>query len=167
MCIRQKSKVIKNYKTKKAKKEVASLKVNNIYDFYRKSDVVKDWKEKSFKASRKKCVCSKKTKDLEVHHLYSFSSLVKEAVEGLDYKFSIKVKDYTSDQLKEIELRLKQLHLKTGLGVVLTKRVHILFHTIYGGQTTTEDFNNFKEIYFPKTLMGKKQKQKENEEKYE
>ena len=126
---------------------------NDIYQYLRNSQAHKDWKKKSFNASTRKCVVTNRTQDLEIHHLNkSFAEIVREAHRELGLKEQV-VSKYTEQELLMLEMKVRELHDRHGLGVVVNKNIHQLFHRKYGNKTTKDDFYQFK-----RDLISKKYK---------
>lgn len=77
-----------------------------------------------------KCVITGVKHKLIIHHLYSFSSMLNEAISDLKLKNT--VSDYTDEEINIIKERVKNEHLLFGLGVSINESVHRLFHSAYG-----------------------------------
>jgi hypothetical protein len=107
-----------------------------------------DWKFESLKVYDFKCaITGIHSRDLEIHHLYNFSGIVNETLEILNLPIK-KVKDYTIEELSNIEKTFNEIHRKYGLGIPLHKDIHKLFHKIYGNKNNTpEQFEEFKRNY--------------------
>lgn len=100
-----------------------------------------DWKYKSFKKYNNKCVITGSSKNVIIHHLVSFNSILYETMEYLKLPIHNKISQYTEEELKLIEEKFLELHYKYGLGVCLTKTKHKEFHNIYGyGNNTKKQF---------------------------
>lgn len=102
------------------------------------------WKKESMKNCGYKCVITGERFDA-IHHLYGFSSFVKDTLDelGLSYSFGFKAKDFTSEQLKSIGKLLWIKHEKL-MGVCLTRDIHELFHTFYLSKNNTpQQFTEF------------------------
>jgi hypothetical protein len=102
-----------------------------------------DWRIKSFKKYNFKCTITNQTKNLQVHHLYSFNKIVVETLIELGLDLYDHYGKYTKDELKTLSDKCLELHDKYGLGVPLTKDIHNEFHNIYGYDNTPEQFNDF------------------------
>jgi len=106
--------------------------------------VVRDWEKKTKEACNNKCVITGKSLELEVHHIYSFSSIVREAIDNLGIEIKENMGDYDEDEFKKLVKEIRKLHKHYGLGACLTNEMHIKFHTLYGyGDNTPEQFNEF------------------------
>lgn len=126
-------------------------KIDSLYEYLRKSKYISDWKKASFKAGNKKCAISKRVNDLEIHHLHKpFKAIVKEALKELNLEEKWKVSEYSQEELMLIQLKVKELHLRYGLGIVMHKRIHKLFHKKYGMQPSKQDFYDFKRNFLNK-----------------
>lgn len=107
------------------------------------------WKQDSLKQYNYKCYFTKiRNKDLEVHHLRSFSDIFQETMITLDLPIREQLSEYTIEELKSIEDKCLELHYVYGLGVPLRRDIHMLFHHEYGyNSTTEEDFREFEQKY--------------------
>ena len=102
-----------------------------------------DWKKASMLACNYKCVITGERFE-DIHHLYSFNLIVKEAISNLGLNTGKKIGDYSEEVLFSIIEEIKKLHKEYPLGVCLTKNIHKLFHNLYGiGDTTPEQFYEF------------------------
>jgi hypothetical protein len=128
--------------------------VSSLTDYLRIR--LNDWKYESLKKYDFKCAISDvHTKDLEVHHLYNFSDIVRETIQLLN----LPIQDiglYSKDELNSIESTFHEIHDKYGLGIPLTKEIHTLYHQIYGfNNNTIEEFNEFNNNYIDIKSMEK------------
>lgn len=107
------------------------------------------WKIDSLEFYQFKCVITgKQDRNLDVHHTYSFSDILKETLNELNLPTYYEINNYTEIQLNLIEKLLINKHYKYGLGVPLLHDVHNEFHRIYGkGNNTPEQFEDFKQKY--------------------
>lgn len=106
------------------------------------------WTKKSFEVSNYNCVITGKNNgDLQLHHIYGFNIILREALEILRLDTKEEIGEYTIKELNLLESTVEQLHFKYGLGVPLTKNIHDEFHSIYGaGNNTPEQFEEFKKM---------------------
>lgn len=87
-------------------------------------------------------------KNLNTHHLYSFSNIIFDAHNIYNIQIKEQVKDYTENELKLIEEYVAIWHSDNSNAVVLCKEAHELFHKLYGkGNNTPEQYMEFKERY--------------------
>jgi len=92
----------------------------------------------------KKCVITNKENNLQIHHLYkSYTKLLFETLNILNYPKYDDLNSYTEDQINKIKIKLFELHYKYGLGIPIYKSLHILFHKLYGKNPDQNDFNEF------------------------
>ena len=116
--------------------------ITEINDYLRK--IIDSWKTDSFKLFDYKCSITKDKKDCIIHHLYSFSNIVKEIHELNNIDVKKCICDYTEQELDVLKDECLKLHYKYGLGVCLTKEIHKEFHKMYGyGNNTPEQFYEF------------------------
>lgn len=96
------------------------------------------------------CDITGSTTELEVHHLLSFSTILKLASQNTNIPLTIfpnELKDY-GYSIEILEKEFFKLHDELGQAVVLTKDVHQLFHKKYGYKNNTpEQYVQFKEEY--------------------
>jgi hypothetical protein len=125
--------------------------ISSLNDYLRVR--LSDWKFESLKAYEFKCVITGiHSRELEIHHMYNFSEIVKETLDLLSLPIT-KVKNYTDDELNEIEKLFNVIHNMHGLGVPLVKELHTLYHKIYGySENTPDQFEEFKQNYINNRL---------------
>lgn len=116
--------------------------VTEIYYVLRKA--IKPWMIDSFINGDSKSIISGIKKNKVVHHLYPFYRIVEESFDLCGIEKKNKLSDYSFDDLFDLKVKCLELHYKHGLGVVLTKEEHDLFHKTYGiKDTTPEQFDDF------------------------
>lgn len=110
---------------------------------------INDWKIDSLKAYSFRCAISNEySRELEIHHTYGFSSIVRELFEELGLQKHQKLKDYSDQDIKNVEALCLKKHYEYGLGIPLLPHIHKEFHDIYGkGNNTIEQFEEFKSLY--------------------
>lgn len=117
------------------------------------------WKRLSCEQCNYRCVLTG-SKDFEIHHLYSFNKILQEAFEECDKLGLLKsqnVEDYTKEELDKIIQLFLNVHDKYPLGVCVDKKLHKLFHDIYGtGGNVPEQWNDFVKRYKNKEFDGVK-----------
>lgn len=118
--------------------------ISQLYEHLRRN--IKEWKIASMKDCNYKCVITGESFD-DIHHLYSFKSIVYDTLNNLSLPVKEYVRDYTEEEIKSIETECLRIHMNL-LGVCLRGDVHSLFHSIYTNKNfTKEDFHEFKERY--------------------
>jgi hypothetical protein len=106
---------------------------------------MKEWRQESMRECDYKCVITGEHFN-DIHHLYSFHLILEEALNILNLNYNVFTGDYTDEQLIIITEKTKELHNKYPLGVCLTRKVHDLFHKLYGHKNNTpEQFYEFKQ----------------------
>lgn len=101
------------------------------------------WKIDSAKDCKYKCVIDGGEYDV-IHHLYSFSSIVKETFGELGLTEFKKVKDYSDKEIAQIVSKCVEIHYRYPLGVCMSVYYHKLFHRRYGVKNNTpEQFYEF------------------------
>lgn len=87
-----------------------------------------------------KCVLSGATECLEVHHLNgNFHLILEESLYELGFQEKKKLSDYTPDELFCLNSLVLEKHEKLGLGVPLERKIHKLFHKLYGSKNNTKE----------------------------
>ena len=111
---------------------------------------VHTWKKGALQYSDYKCQLTglPGNGDLNVHHLYSFSNIVRDA----HSKYNIEIKniftDYTDKELQLLINYVAEWHNNYNNAIVLNENVHKLFHELYGyGDNTPEQFEEFRGRY--------------------
>ena len=108
---------------------------------------IKEWKFDSMKSCNYKCIITGERFDT-IHHLYSFSQIIKETLNNLDIPSKEQVADYTELELESIKNTFLEIHDKHGNGVCLTDKIHKLFHLTYTYyDNTPEQFIEFTQRY--------------------
>jgi hypothetical protein len=123
--------------------------ISELYAHLRRN--IAEWKIASIKSSKYKCVITGGEFD-DIHHLYSFDSIVQDTLSNLNLSLEQSINLYTPEELKMIEQECLRIHMEN-IGVCLRRDVHILFHKIYGyGNNTLEQFKEFKDKYLNNEL---------------
>lgn len=105
-----------------------------------------EWKQKSLYFYNYKCAITGISNGLVIHHLHSFDLIFQEILELADVKIYDNIGQYTTEELDKLKVICKDLHEKYGLGVVVNKKIHKLFHKLYGrGKNTHYQFDEFKQ----------------------
>lgn len=107
------------------------------------------WRLDSLKNSNYTCeITGQVGGDLVVHHKIPFKNILNEAIYNLGLVRDKTCTDYSEAEIESIETECLRLHYQYGLGAVITKELHILFHFIYGKENNTpEQFEEFKKRY--------------------
>ena len=104
----------------------------------------KGWKTVILKEHDFKCfITGHRGGDLEVHHIKPFHNMVSDAHEHLGVEIKTQVNEYSEDVLNMISDFLDDEHVKYA-GVPISRNLHILFHSIYGYDTSHDDLFDFK-----------------------
>jgi len=96
--------------------------------------IINQWKIDSFESYNYKCALTKlNNKDLVIHHVNeNFSNIVKETFLNVNLPIYENIINYTEQELIQINKEFICLHYKYGLGIPLSKRIHDLYHRLYG-----------------------------------
>lgn len=105
------------------------------------------WKNDSMKNCCYKCVLTG-SKDFEIHHLYGVSNIINDILniyeEYKDKEFS----EYTDYNLSFLLGKFLEEQSKYPLGECIDKKLHVLFHSMYGQYyNTPEQWYKFKNDY--------------------
>lgn len=120
-------------------------------------ETIDKWKFDSLKASDFKCCITRSKKNLIVHHIVPFNIILKETFSELLIDMKDTISNYNDAELKLIKDRLLKNHYKYGLGAVITKELHIEFHSQYGQGNYGKDFTkeDWDEFYNNKIKIEK------------
>ena len=112
---------------------------------YIRTAINKEWRDEKFKESNYTCALSGLQGTVNVHHLQPFSEIINQVLSELKIPLRPTVAEYTETELFKITEKAIELH-QTVEGIVLSKKVHKLFHHLYGiKDTTPDDFYEFAE----------------------
>ena len=104
------------------------------------------WKSNSMKSCNYKCILTG-SKDFAIHHLHSFTVIIKEIIDENDFQLKENFCDYTIEELKFITEKVIKKHKEYPLGVCVKQNLHKLFHREYGQITNSKMWNDFVENY--------------------
>jgi hypothetical protein len=99
---------------------------------------IKDWKFKSMADCDYKCVITGGKFD-NIHHLYSFSSIIQEAIVNVGLDKKQYACDYNVEELSSLVAEVQRLHTIYPLGVCLREDVHRTFHKLYKRENNTPE----------------------------
>lgn len=116
----------------------------DINDYIRHNNI--DWKRRSMEYCNYKCILTGNS-NFEVHHIYSFNLILKEAMQD-DRWIDRDIKDYDESELKNILNIFNEYQDKYPLGACISTNIHKLFHSIYGNRCNTiEQWDEFEQNY--------------------
>lgn len=121
-----------------------------ITDYLRSQNEYRIWQGESIKRYGRKCVISK-DKDICIHHLeINFNKILSRCLQfiGINNPNIVNTDKYTDKHLKIFEDIFFKEHNKY-LGIPISKKLHVDFHSIYGNKNNT--LKQFKEFYKLKT----------------
>lgn len=120
---------------------------SEVIDYLRKQ--IKGWKRNIAIKYNGQCFLTKSKKDCVVHHLVGFNVIIKETCEELGLPMKRKLSDYTKNDLKRLVDGVLSRHT-TNVGVLLQRKVHNKFHSLYGkGNNTIDQFVEFVKKHYP------------------
>lgn len=93
-------------------------------------------------------IISESKDNLIVHHVKNYSDILDETLYDLGLTIKSSISDYSKEELLSIENLLIEKHYEYGLGIVMTKEIHSLFHKTYGFKNNNlNQILEFKENY--------------------
>lgn len=105
------------------------------------------WKKDSMKNCDYKCVLTG-SKNFEIHHLYGVSNMIEDIFVQNNIMYKENLSDYTDEELSFILDKFLEIQSSYPLGECIDKKLHILFHSLYGQYyNTPEQWNRFKDDY--------------------
>lgn len=105
------------------------------------------WKNDSMKNCDYKCVLTG-SKNFEIHHLYGVSNIIEDVFVQNKILQKESLSDYTDEELSFILCKFLEIQNSYPLGECIDKKLHILFHSLYGQYyNTLEQWNRFKDDY--------------------
>lgn len=116
----------------------------NITKFIRGN--IGQWKRDSMESCGYCCVLTG-SKDFQIHHRYSLSTILTEVIEENDIALKDDFHDYTKDELEYILDCFIKKQSEYPLGVCVRKDIHKMFHQIYGMRVTPDMWDRFVENY--------------------
>lgn len=120
---------------------------SEVMDYFRKS--LKGWKQQILKRYNYKCYLTNSKKDLVVHHITSFMNIIYDSCKELNLPLYRKINDYSKQDFELLSKKVLEKH-QLDTGIVLQRKVHSKFHTLYGKPNNTlEQFNEFIKKYYP------------------
>lgn len=123
---------------------------SEVLDRFRK--ILKQWKVDVAKKYNYVCALTGAKYDCVVHHLTPFMDIVRNCCKELNIPLYRKLKDYDIEKFKELESLILRKHTPE-IGILLQRKVHNKFHSIYGKKNNTlEQFNEFVKGYYPNII---------------
>ncbi|PHD98791.1 hypothetical protein COI55_19265 [Bacillus wiedmannii] len=108
-------------------------------------DRISSWRYEVFEKYNYKCFITGKSGNLQAHHVKPFHEIRDEVLKELGLKNS-KKENYTPEQLQMI-CKLFEKKNANNEGIAMEKKVHKLFHRIYGNKTNITQLYEFKVRY--------------------
>lgn len=120
--------------------------VSSLYKELRRN--IKQWKMDSIENCNYKCVLTGERFN-DIHHLYSFESIVKDTLRETGLELYENISDYTDDELRRLIDKCLEIHYRYPLGVCLKEYIHQAYHMNFGfGNNTPEQFEEFVNDYY-------------------
>ena len=120
-----------------------------LHTYFR--SILNEWKNDSLKVYDYKCAFTgENNRDLQIHHANeNFSDIIAETLNLLELPIYDNMLKYSDEEIKKINKCFLDLNYKHGLGIPLKRKLHKLFHVMYGLTNNTQDqFEEFKSKYF-------------------
>lgn len=119
---------------------------------------IANWKKQSMMSCNYKCIITGEPFD-NIHHLYGFNLIVRDALKNLNMVYDEKRNNYTEEEMLLISSEINRVHDLHPLGVCLREDVHDLFHKMYGvGDNTPDQWFEFVEkINSKEIVIGKEE----------
>jgi len=109
-------------------------------------ECIDQWKKNSMANCNYKCAITGEKFD-DIHHLYSFNKILREIIKECKLPVYTVINDYTEEELILLQKINIKIHNKYPLGVCISKKIHNLYHHLYGDDNTPEQFEEFKIRY--------------------
>lgn len=103
---------------------------------------IKVWKDESVAACGGKCILTGST-TYEIHHVYPYKAIIKEALDNTNIKVKEKIEDYSGEELSRVRDEVIRLHELYPYGVCLKPELHRRFHKEYGKNAGVVEFQRF------------------------
>lgn len=119
-----------------------------LHTYFR--SILNEWKNDSLKVYNYKCAFTgENNRDLQIHHTNeNFSDIIAETLNLLKLPIHDNMLKYSDEEIKKINKCFLDLNYKHGLGIPLKRKLHKLFHVLYGLTNNTESqFVEFKQRY--------------------
>ena len=105
------------------------------------------WKNDSMENCNYKCILTN-SKNFEIHHLYGVSNIVNDILNQYPQYKNKNFDDYSNEDLDFLRVKFLEEQSKYLLGECIDKKLHVLFHSLYGQYyNTPEQWYKFKEDY--------------------
>lgn len=118
--------------------------ITDIYEHCRK--LLDDWKRQVFEKYNYKCALTGETRNLVIHHIEPFYKILMDVHTINNISVKQKVGLYSKEELEIIETYVLEKHTPD-MGIVLTERVHIQFHSEYGNEVESWQWFEFYENF--------------------
>jgi len=120
--------------------------ISALYQELRRN--IKQWKLDSMENCNYKCLFSNERFE-NIHHLYSFESIVKDTLRETGLPLYENISWYTQDELQTLIDKCLEIHYRYPLGICLQEKYHVKFHIEFGyGNNTPEQFYEFIDNFY-------------------
>lgn len=124
--------------------------ITNISNYVRGK--MSDWKKETEIVCDYRCVIT--GEDIyDVHHLFGFSYLFKQALEMTKLDVRQSIADYSKYELELLVKETQKLHIQYGTGICIAENLHYEFHSKYGfSNNNPNQFMEFVFTYYPEAV---------------
>ena len=116
---------------------------------------IESWKRDTMRRYNYCCDVTGVERNFQIHHLTGFGKIVDNFIKEYNIDVKVNIGEYTKEELSYLRNTFEEYHNSYGLGVLMHKDVHTLFHNIYGkddGDNTPEQYYEFKNKYINKEI---------------
>ena len=104
----------------------------------------KPWRDEIYKRQNNRCRISNQHRSVDVHHCTKpFSTIVEETFASTGIEYRQRISEYTQAELNLLAATILALHQDVR-GVLVARRLHVLYHKQYGNCCTAKHWKEFK-----------------------
>ena len=128
------------------RRDMTSFTYPNIAKYLRGQN--QQWKKDSMMSCNYRCVLTG-SKDFQIHHLYGVSNIINDIYNDYpQYNINDDINSYSANDLDFLTNVFIEYQSKYPLGVCVNKKIHTLFHSLYGQYyNTPEQWYQFEKDY--------------------
>lgn len=105
------------------------------------------WRQEVLKKHNYKCdITGINFIDMEIHHIIPFHVIRDKVIKELGLEHKKKLSEFTQEEIEAVVNLFEEKHTKAN-GVPLNRDLHKLFHQLYGFDTNSQDYDEFKQRY--------------------
>lgn len=122
------------------RQDMEKLHYEDLVKFFRWR--IYQWKKRSIENCNYQCILTG-SKNFEIHHIVSFNIIVRNFISEYDIILKDHFIDYTMDELENLSKKFVEYHDIYPLGVCIDKKIHMIFHKMYGDINDQQQWENF------------------------